>query len=55
LLGAKPDSRLARVESRGQIGWKDFKLDHVRIDKPIIGHVLDLLDPIISRLWIVLE
>lgn len=26
-------------------------LDHVRIDKPIIGKMMDLLDPIISRVW----
>ncbi len=26
-------------------------LDHVRIDKPIIGNVMDLFDPIVSRLW----
>ncbi len=26
-------------------------LDHVRIDKPIIGNAMDLFDPIVSRLW----
>ena len=26
-------------------------LDHVRIDRPIIGWVMDLLDPLIVRLW----
>lgn len=30
---------------------KILLLDHVRVDKPIIGQVMDLLDPIISRLW----
>lgn len=32
-------------------GGKILLLDHVRIDKPIIGNVMDLFDPIISRLW----
>lgn len=32
-------------------GGKILLLDHVRIDKPIVGQVMDLLDPIISRLW----
>ena len=26
-------------------------LDHVRIDRPIIGWVMDLIDPLIVRLW----
>ena len=30
---------------------KILLLDHVRIDKPIVASVMDLLDPIISRLW----
>jgi phosphatidylethanolamine/phosphatidyl-N-methylethanolamine N-methyltransferase len=32
-------------------GGKILLLDHVRIDKPIIGNVMDLFDPIVSRLW----
>lgn len=30
---------------------KILLLDHVRIDQPIIGNVMDILDPMISRLW----
>lgn len=30
---------------------KILLLDHVRIDKPIMGRMMDWLDPIISRLW----
>jgi len=30
---------------------KILLLDHVRIDQPIIGNVMDLLDQIISRIW----
>lgn len=32
-------------------GGKILLLDHVRIDKPLVGQVMDLFDPIISRLW----
>lgn len=32
-------------------GGKILLLDHVRLDKPIIGNVMDLIDPVISRLW----
>jgi ubiquinone/menaquinone biosynthesis C-methylase UbiE len=32
-------------------GGKILLLDHVRIDQPIIGTVMDLIDPIISHLW----
>ncbi|MBI5029293.1 MAG: methyltransferase domain-containing protein [Chloroflexi bacterium] len=32
-------------------GGKILLLDHVRLDQPIMGNMLDLLDPIISRLW----
>ena len=34
----KPDGRI-------------FLLDHVRIDRPIIGTVMDWLNPLIVRLW----
>lgn len=32
-------------------GGRILLLDHVRIDQPLIGNVMDLLDPIIARLW----
>jgi ubiquinone/menaquinone biosynthesis C-methylase UbiE len=35
------------VKPGGQI----LLLDHVRIDRPVIGRVMDLLNPVIVRLW----
>ncbi len=35
------------VKSDGRI----LLLDHVRVDRPIMGRVMDLLDPLIVRLW----
>ncbi len=32
-------------------GGKILLLDHVRIDQPIIGLVMDWVDPLVSRLW----
>ncbi len=30
---------------------KILLLDHVRIDRPIIGRIMDLLNPLVVRLW----
>ncbi len=32
-------------------GGKILLLDHVRLDKPMMGTMMDLMDPLISRLW----
>lgn len=32
-------------------GGRILLLDHVRLDKPILGNMMDLADPVISRLW----
>ncbi len=32
-------------------GGKILLLDHVRIDRPIMGWMMDLLNPLIARLW----
>lgn len=32
-------------------GGRILLLDHVRIDRPVIGRAMDLLNPLIGRLW----
>jgi ubiquinone/menaquinone biosynthesis C-methylase UbiE len=43
--GMRELSRVVKPDGRTLL------LDHVRIDRPIIGRVMDLIDPLIVRLW----
>jgi ubiquinone/menaquinone biosynthesis C-methylase UbiE len=32
-------------------GGKILLLDHIRLDQPILGRLMDMVDPIVSRVW----